>query len=155
MNIRKATTDDIDTLIKLRIDYLTEDFGSLAPEVESAIRQQLAAYFPKHINVDFIALLAEEDNCVVSAAFLAVAEKPANPVFITGRTGTLLNVFTYPPYRKQGFATMILNLIIDEAKKMNLSLIDLSATPDGKPLYSKLGFTETKSRYTEMRLRLI
>ncbi|TGE39393.1 GNAT family N-acetyltransferase [Desulfosporosinus fructosivorans] len=82
-----------------------------------------------------------------------MSERPANPSFITGKTGTLLNVFTYPKYRRMGSATKAICKIIDEAKRLGVSSIDLSATQDGKPLYEKLGFIEPKC--TQMRLQLV
>jgi GNAT superfamily N-acetyltransferase len=154
MVIRKATIEDLDILIKLRLDYLLADRGSLTPDEENAIRSQLAIYYPKHINNDFIAILAEKDNNILSTAFLAISEKPANPAFITGKTGTLLNVLTYPEYRRRGIATKVISKIIDEAKQLGVSSIELSATQEGKPVYEKLGFTESKSKYTPMRLQL-
>ncbi|KJF26882.1 hypothetical protein TZ02_10815 [Clostridium aceticum] len=153
--MRKATFDDIDILIKLRIDYLLADRGNLTEDEESTIRSQLTAYYVKHINHDFIAILAEIENKVVSTAFLVISEKPANPTFITGKTGTLLNVLTYPEYRRMGVAGKVIYRIIDEAKQLGLSSIDLSATQDGKGLYEKLGFTEGKSKYTSMKLQLV
>lgn len=150
--IRKATEKDIDDLINIRIDFLFEEEGGLSADEETAIRMQLATYFAKHINHDFIAILAEIDGTIVSTAFLAISERPANPVFITGKTGTLLNVFTYPEYRRKGLATQTVCRIIEEAKTLGASSIDLSATEDGKPLYEKLGFKEPKS--TAMRLQL-
>jgi len=155
MNIRKATIEDVDLLIRLRFEYLLTDRGSLSAEEKEIIRAQLVSYYTKHINGNFIAILAEEDNTVVSTAFLAISDKPANPAFITGKTGTLLNVYTYPEYRRKGFATKVVSKIIDEAKQLGVSSIDLSASPDGKPLYEKLGFTEPKSKYTAMKLQLI
>lgn len=153
MNIRKATIEDIDILIKLRLDYIKSDMESLSTDEENAICSQLVTYFKKHINYDFIAVLAEIDNKVLSTAFLAISEKPANPTFITGKTGTLLNVLTYPEYRRMGIATKIMSKIIDEAKQLGVSSIDLSATENGKPLYEKLGFVQTK--YTSMKLHLL
>lgn len=152
MNIRKATIEDIDILIKIRIDFLSDERGGLPADEEAAIRAQLAKYYTKHINHDFIAILAETDDNVVSTAFLVISERPANPSFINGRTGTLLNVFTYPEYRRMGFATKTICQIVNEAKKLGVSFIDLFATRDGKPLYEKFGFNEPKD--TAMRLKL-
>ncbi len=42
----------------------------------------------------------------------------------------------------------------EEARRLNLSFIELSATKDGLLLYKKLGFTEKKSKYTSMILQL-
>lgn len=158
MNItyRKATHKDIDTLIKLRLDYLTADRGELSKEETEAVVSQLRDYFPKQLNSSFIAFLAVYDGQAVSTVFMAVAEKPANPAFITGKIATILNVFTYPEYRRKGIATKLLTMLISEAKTMNISYLEFSATDSGKPLYEKLGFECCKqSKYTEMRLNLI
>jgi len=153
--VRKATIADMETLIKLRLDYLATDKGSLTEEEEKVIRSQLLEYFKKNIGQNCVAVFAEENGKVISTAFLAISEKPANPSFITGKTGTLLNVLTYPEYRRRGYATKVISEIIDESRRLGLSYIELSATEDGKPVYEKLGFIERKSKYTEMVMRLV
>lgn len=86
---------------------------------------------------------------------MAIAEKPANTDCITGKTATILNVFTYPEYRRKGIAAKLLNMAISEAKAMNISCLELSATDSGRPLYEKLGFVLKQTKYPEMRLRLL
>lgn len=154
MNIYKATLDDIDDLIELRIDFLTMDQGRLSDQNEKDIRSQLKVYLAKHIPLeDFIAVIAKHPTGkIVSAAFLIIQERPANPSFITGLTGTLLNVVTYPEFRRKGIASQVIGEIISEAKQKGVSSIDLNATDDGKELYKKLGFVEPS--YTSMRLKL-
>lgn len=154
MNLRKVNIDDIETLIKLRIDYLIEDRGGISQEDKQMIETQLKIYFPRHLSDGtFIGVVAEDANKVVCVAYLAISEKPANPAFTTGKTGTLLNVLTYSEYRRQGIATKVIGKIIDEAKLCGISSIDLLATNDGKLLYEKLGFHELK--YSAMNLKLI
>lgn len=152
---RKATYKDIEILIKLRLEYLTEDRGELSKDETEAVVSQLQDYFTRQLNSSFIALLAENDGQAISTVYMAVAEKPANPAFITGKTATILNVFTYPDYRRKGIATKLLTMVINEAKAMNISYLELSATDSGKPLYEKLGFVHRQSKYTEMRLGLL
>ncbi len=59
---RKATPKDIDTLIKLRLDYLTTDRGNLSREETEAIVTQLKDYFPRQLNNSFIAFFAEHNG---------------------------------------------------------------------------------------------
>ena len=157
MIIRKATRADIELLIKLRFDYLTAD-GMIPPsDTEQQTVELLRDYFSRHIDSDdFIAALAEVDGKIAATAFLVISERPVNPrYFITGKTAVILNVLTYPEFRRQGIATKLLELLIEEAKKENASFIELSATPMGKSVYEKAGFEEKPpSNYTEMRLKL-
>lgn len=152
MNIRKATLFDVNRLIALRLDYFRfEEY--LAPELEALLSAQLRKYFLKTIpSGNFFAFFAEEDGRVASTAFLVITERPAAPSFITGKTGTVLNVLTYPEFRKRGYSTLVLRTLIAEARKEDVSMLDLFSTPEGKPLYKKLGFQETK--YASMRMYL-
>lgn len=158
MNVRMATTDDVITLIKVRFDYFTTEKWELTDDQRISISSQLQQYYSKHLNLDFFAALVEDDSGnVISTAFLAISEVPANLSFPTGKTGMILNVLTYPEYRRMGYATNVMNLLIDEAKRQNLSYIELSASELGKPLYEKLGFKEPQpsAHFTKMKMSLL
>jgi len=62
------------------------------------------------------------------------------------------NVYTNPEYRRRGIATQVMTALLQEAEKLNVAVIDLLSTDDGKSLYEKLGFKVQK--YTPMKLRL-
>lgn len=153
INIFTASADNIPELIKIRLEYLREDFAGMTEADEKIITAQLNDYFPRHIGGnDFLAILAGDNGRIIASAFLLISEKPANPFFYTGITGTILNVYTAPEYRRKGIATRVINTILDEARKMNISVVDLLATEDGKPLYEKLGFTLPSNTYMRMQL---
>ena len=157
MHLRMATSADLEDLVKIRFAYFEADHFCISPAQREQLAAQLGPYFKTHLNRDFFAALAEDEVTLAAAAFLAVAEKPANPNFPTGKTGTVLNVFTYPAYRRRGYATAAMNALIDVAKQQDLSYLELSASQSGKPLYQKLGFEErdfAKILTTEMRLPL-
>ena len=155
-NVKFATADDIDRLINARFDYFKADNQKLTSEQHSVIESNLRQYFKKHINTDFFAAFIEENGAIISLAFLAISEEPANLSFPTGKTGTIFNVLTYPEYRRKGFATMVMHALIEEGKRQNLSYIELSATESGKPVYEKLGFlVKDPSSHTDMKLSLL
>jgi GNAT superfamily N-acetyltransferase len=77
---------------------------------------------------------------------LLITDKPAIPGFIGGKTGTLMNVFTYPEYRKKGIAKRLIKEIIKEAKEKEVGFIDLMATEAGYNLYKHLGFNDSKDK---------
>lgn len=154
MNIRKATSADIDELVKIRIAYLKEDYGDLSFEQVDILKKKLPEYYSNHIQSDMIAYIAEENNKIISSVFLVIIEKPSNPSFMSGKIGDILNVYTAPEYRKQGIAGQLMKLAIDEAKEMELSYLELKATKDGYSLYKKLGFVEEQSHYVPMKFSL-
>ena len=138
INIRKTSLSDIERLIKLRLDFLTESYGeNFTSDEIHKLTEQLQEYYPKHLDAgDFVAALAEIDGEIAATAFMIISEKPANiRSFITGKTAVILNVLTYPEYRRQGIATKLLELLIDEAKKADASYIELSASLMGKSVF--------------------
>lgn len=152
MEIRKASLNDMTELINLRIDCLRAMDG-LTDEQEAEIRVKLEPYYRQHINHDLIIAIAETaQNTIVSIAFLVLSDFPPKPSVITGRIGTLLNVYTCPEHRSSGIATKAVRFLIEEAKRLNVSSIELSATPEGKPLYEKLNFKEP--HYAAMELQI-
>jgi N-acetylglutamate synthase-like GNAT family acetyltransferase len=150
---RKMGENDLEIFIKLRLDFLFEMNKDLTEKNKVIIMDSLKNYYIKYLLENkFIGIICEYDNTVVSTAFLAISEKPANYNFSNGKVGTLLNVYTYPEYRKNGISTEIMERIIKEAKEQNVSEIELLATNDGEKLYYKFGFTEPEMKYMKLRI---
>ena len=152
MNVRKASLIDRPSLIEMRILYLNEDNGPLEPELETQVRKQLPDYLSAKIGKELYAFIAEDGGKAVGCCMLLVNEKPAGPRFPHGLTGTVLNVYTRPEYRRQGIAGGLMGLLIAQAKELRLNIIELQATPDGAKLYKSLGFEQDFSRYTHMKM---
>lgn len=153
MKVRMAAGGDIELLIRLRMDYLAEEYPDLSAESGQEILARLRPYFERNLaDGTLLAAIAEEEGRAVSVAFLCIHERPPNPSFPTGRTGTLLNVLTDPGFRRRGMAFAVLTRLMEEARGIGVSSIDLSATPQGRPLYEKLGFQ--LSPYASMKIRL-
>ena len=151
MNAEKAGTDDIEVLVKMRLNYLLEDNGSLDAQDLAAIKRDLPGYFQAHLDKDLFVYVIRDGQNIVSCAFFLIVEKPMSPAFINGRTGMVLNVYTCPSCRRKGFARIIMEAMLSEAKEMEISVIELKATEDGYPLYRSVGFTEDDSEYHRMK----
>ena len=149
--VEKAGQEDIGALVKLRLDYLNADHGSIDKKDTERILKALPDYFRKHLNQDLFAYVIREDLSIVSCAFLLVIEKPMSPAFINGRTGTVLNVFTCESYRRKGYARAIMDALLADAEEMELSVVDLKSTEDGYALYQSVGFRDDVSKYHPMK----
>ncbi len=151
MKVEKAGTNDIDALVRMRLDYLLEDNGSLKDSDVIEIRRDLPDYYRAHMNKDLFIYVVREEHTIVACAFLLVIEKPMSPAFINGRTGTVLNVYTCPAKRHKGYARMIMESLLAEAEKLQLSVVDLKSTHDGYHLYQSVGFADDGSKYHLMK----
>ena len=151
MTVEKARTKDIEALVKMRLCYLIEDNGSLDAQDLEAIKRELPGYFQAHLGKDLFVYVIRDGQTIVSCAFLLTVEKPMSPAFINGKTGMVLNVYTCPSYRRKGYAKKIMEVLLSEAKKMEISVIELKATEDGYPLYRSVGFVDDGSRYHRMK----
>ncbi|MCC8043010.1 MAG: GNAT family N-acetyltransferase [Oscillospiraceae bacterium] len=149
---RKAQPKDSDTLLALRMAYVRETHDDLPEESLEKIKARIPGYFQEHLNRDIVVYLAEDDSRAVGCVFFVLINKPASPLFITGKTGTLMNVYTMPEYRRMGIAKTLVKMAIDDGAKWDLSYIDLRSTKCGYPLYKSTGFTEDKSIYMSMKL---
>jgi len=151
MVIEKASEKETDALVVLRLAYLQEDLGTVSESDLQSMKELLPQYFRKHLNRDLVVYIAREEEEIFACAFLLVVEKPMSPMFITGKTGTVLNVYTKPEYRKKGYAKQLMNALLEDAKEKGLSVVELKATEDGYHLYKSVGFEDVVSGYRNMR----
>ena len=147
----KAVLADIDLLVQLRLDYLKEDYQEYDEKEMAEIERQLPDYYHRHLGKDLFCYVAREGEDIVSCALLLVVEKPMNPSFINGKTGTVFNVYTKPSFRKKGYAKRVMSDLLADAEEMKLCVIDLKSTEMGYPLYASLGFKDAQSHYHEMK----
>lgn len=64
----------------------------------------------------------------------------------------LANVITRPAHRSRGHGGRLVVDVIDWARSIGADRVDLSATPDGRRLYEKLGFALTSAPRMKLML---
>ena len=152
MKFEKATIKDINMLTDLRLAYLQEDLGVITDK--ELIQESLPGYYEKHLNKDLMVYVARDDEDIVACAFLLIVEKPMSPSFITGKTGTVLNVYTKPEYRNKGYAKKLMTMMLEDATAQDVSVIELKSTEDGYSLYKSVGFEDVVVKYHNMKIAL-
>ena len=152
MIFEKATIKDINGLTDLRLAYLQEDLGVITDK--ELIQESLPGYYEKHLNKDLMVYVARDDEDIIACAFLLIVEKPMSPSFITGKTGTVLNVYTKPEYRNKGYAKKLMTMMLEDATAQDVSVIELKSTEDGYLLYKSVGFEDVVVKYHNMKIVL-
>ena len=147
----KAVMSDIEDLVRLRIAYMIEDFGSVSEREREAMEKQLPDYFSRKLGTELIAFVAKDKDRIVAVVYLHIIEIPANSLLLNGIYGEVLSVYTEPEYRGNGICTKLMETLVAYGRDAGLGRIDLSATKAGYPIYKKVGFAEPKPRYTSMR----
>lgn len=151
MEVELAGKEDIEQLIEMRMAYLKEDFREDMEKCSETIRKQLEEYYKCHLGNDILGFIVKNKTQILSTALLLIIKKPANPTFISGKVGEVLNVYTRPEYRHQGMAKATMEALLAHARYLKLNYVELKATEDGYPLYKKLGFKEVVTHYQPMR----
>jgi len=140
--IRRATPDDIDTLVALRHDmqrelYDAHPHGVHPDELLDAIR----AYFQKELRgAHFAAFLAERHGEIGATGAVVVYDVPPGPSNPGGAEAIIMNMYTVPRWRGHGLATLIMNELIRHGYREGARRFWLRASPNGRALYEKLGF---------------
>ena len=147
----KASKDDIEQLVRLRIAYMIDDFGGISDHEKECMEKQLPDYFNRKLGDELIAFVAKDGERIVSIAYLHIIEMPANSILLNGLYGEVLSVYTEPEYRGKGLCTQLIRNLVEYGKKRGLGRVDLSATKEGYPIYAKVGFVDKEQRYTDMR----
>lgn len=150
---RKATTEDIPDLIKFKIlllDELNEDDSQ--KDVEK-LKTELEKFFIEYIESEnFVSWLAEYEGEIIATSGLILWRVPPRYDCLHGRYGYISNMYTIPKARRNGISTELIKKLIEEAKKINLDILNLHATKDGINTYRKLGFKDPIDPEIELNL---
>lgn len=141
MNYRKANIDDIRCLVELRKKQLIDE-GCYS---DTNIDDELERYFSVGIaNHTLVVWLALEEDYIIGTAGVCYFQYPPSFTNPTGKIAYITNVYTRDEYRKQGVATKLLELVMEEVKNEGCRFARLHASKQGKGLYEKIGFADAQ-----------
>ena len=148
--IREATLADIPEILRQRramyVDMNYKDASAL-----DAMVKLTAGYLEEAMtDGSFRAWLACENGRAVAGGAVVITPWPAHPYDLECRRATILNVYTYPAYRRRGLARALMQTMIAWCRREGFACVTLHASDDGRHLYESLGFEVSN----EMRLKL-
>ena len=140
---KRLTENELDEVIRLRINQLTEEYtseGKTVPEdvdLESSLRN----FYKKNMDAGtYVSWLAFDGDKIIGTSGMSFAEKPPYFTCPTGRLGILSSMYTNPNYRRMGIATELLDRVVKEAKEYGCGTIYITASDMGVKLYESYGF---------------
>lgn len=148
---KRASADDMDELVRTRIEVLRAA-NKLSNEIDmSQVRQESYAYYKRAIaSEEHIGYLVYDGERFVGAggvSFYQVMPTYHNP---SGKKAYIMNMYTVPEYRRQGIAFRMLDVLVEEVRKKGISSVALEATEMGRPLYEKYGFVPMRDEMEMM-----
>lgn len=140
IEVRFATKDDVETLVRLRRDFNDEWHPHTAAQ-QAGFADQFRRLLDQGLDTgEFVAVLGFVGAELASGAFLVIDDYPANCEIPHGRLATLIDVYTYPQYRRHGYGRQVVAAIIAKARELEVDAIDLLATKAGQGVYDQVGF---------------
>ena len=148
MEIRFADKNDIDELMRIRVEMLRvvnnkSDDYEFSDELLVCSRR----YFLQGFQTTVLVLDNGRAVGCASVSYIDIMPTFSHP---TGRRGHIMNVYTHADYRRQGLARKMLNMLIDDAKSKGATELSLDATDQGRPLYEAMGFEASGEYMTKL-----
>lgn len=148
--IREATPEDIPEILRQRrgmyLDMGYEDSPSLAGMLSSC-KPYLSQALAQGSFRGWQALLRER---IAGGGAIVINPWPSHPYDLECRRATILNVYVYPEFRRQGIARRLMQTMIAWCQQQRFAAVYLHASEDGRHLYESLGFLPSN----EMKLKL-
>ena len=146
--IRKLNINDIDTYCNLRVAMLLSD-KSVSYNKEELVLQT-REYYEDYINKTLFIFGYIENEEIVSVAAYEVLKRLPTPKInnLNSDIAYVCSIYTKEEYRNKGYSKLLLNEVIEDAKKRGLTRFKLSSHNEiAIKLYKKFGF---KSDLTAM-----
>jgi GNAT superfamily N-acetyltransferase len=143
--IRRATLDDLDEFIQLRLQLFRETGDLVSDEVPPDLLEATRTYLLANLPTNrFIAWIAEVEGILIGISGVVFLEKPPTRPNLSGKEAYVMNMYTVPEWRGKGVATALLQEILQFVKVNTIPRVWLRTTQDAKHLYEENGFTATK-----------
>jgi GNAT superfamily N-acetyltransferase len=148
--VREATADDIPEILEQR-KRIYQDMGHDVSEALATMLSTSKVYLAQALPAgSFRSWLATVEDRIAGGGAVLLSPWPSHTYDGECRRATILNVYTYPEFRRRGIATHLMHTMTEWCRNQGLAMVYLHASKDGRSLYESLGFEPT----TEMRLKL-
>lgn len=150
LTIRRATPEDAAEISRHRFQMFAEMGDSDAALLQASLPAFAEWVIPRLRDDRYIGLLAVDGEKVAAGAGMFIMDFPPGPLSLTPCRAYILNVYTYPEYRRRGLAQRLVGGLLTIAREKQIDVVSLHASAAGRSVYEAMGFTATN----EMRMRM-
>ncbi|HWE51326.1 MAG TPA: GNAT family N-acetyltransferase [Bryobacteraceae bacterium] len=134
---------DLDLVVRHRREMFRE-MGRPEAELDAMSAAFRPWLEPRLRDGSYFGWLIEVDSIPVAGVGMMVLDWPPHPYHpADSRRAYVLNVFVEPAHRGKGFATALMAVAKEETARRGITFMVLHASPQGRPLYEKLGWKAT------------
>ena len=151
MQLRRTLPSDLEEILRHRCGMF-HDMGFTDQGTLSAVAETSRNFIRRGLQEGWYrGWFAVAGDRVAAGAGLMITDWVAHPLSPhDARRAYVLNVYTYPEFRRRGLAKHLMEVIINACCNEGFRAIWLHASEHGRPIYSSLGFESTN----EMKLVL-
>ena len=148
--VRRATTDDIPELVRLREVMMQSVVGEAGTGWQEVCAELLATALTDGSMVAAVVDKPAGDGLAACGVGM-LAQRLPGPHCLDGRYGYIQSMVTDDDHRREGLARLVFEALMAWFAELGVTRVDLHASAMGEPLYRQLGFTE--NREPELRWR--
>ena len=143
--IRKAELQDLDLLMRWRMEVLHEVFSIPADQPLAELEAENRRYYQKELpqggHIACFVYIGEE---IVGCGGICLYHEMPSPDNLNGKCAYLMNIYTRPQFRGHGIGNRIVRWLVEQARQRHISKIYLETSDKGRPLYQTIGFADMK-----------
>lgn len=151
ITIREATPTE-DSLIAEHFYQMWRDLGVPDDDINSDWLD-ITLKFIEHARRElsykaFVAVDSAIVGCACCQLYTGLYPNVLKPQY--RKYGYIWGVYVEPSYRKQGIAKQLTNMAIAHLKAVGCTRVLLNASPGGKPVYERLGFSTSNTMQLDL-----
>jgi GNAT superfamily N-acetyltransferase len=152
LNCRLATPDDA-ALIASHRACMFRDNELAADSVLFTMGEAFEPWVRERLRDHrYVGLLLEDNAQVVAGAGIFFCDFPPHWRHTEAMRAYVLNVYTDPAYRGRGLAKRLMNSVLDECRERGVATVVLHASPQGRPIYEGMGFTDNDEMLLSLKV---
>jgi GNAT superfamily N-acetyltransferase len=140
--LRAASTADLPAVVRLKLAMFAETgrVHVLVPDAYERVLETYCALYERRRARHFV---IEQEGRIVACAGAFLKDDLPFCFYRVPVYGFIGDVYTLPQYRHGGYGRRLVTEALDWLRRQGVETVRLVATPQGRALYTKLGFQPT------------